>query len=257
MITPLRAVLAAALLCVLGGLLVPASANAARNNAVQVALPGHGFTATPAGPLLDVSALVPGAGTAAVIGVRSGSTADQELLLRFVAIHDEDNGCTPPEAAVDRTCGTGGGDLGSALRFAVAVAGTPDGPYTPTWAGTAADLARGVDAGTGVHRGADRWVRLSAVLPGTAGNVVQSDTFDFRLRVELATASQIDAVTIGPAGAASEGAGPLALTGAPALLLIAGGLLLVVAGAMLYRASVSRAAGSSTARRGPRPASPR
>lgn len=217
---PVRAVVAAALACVAAGLVVPSAAGAARDGVVQVALPGQPFTSTPAGPLLDVHSLVPGETTSEFVGVRDTAAGADELRLRFVAVHDS--------------------ELGAALRFAVAVADAPSGPFTQTWTGTAAQLTGGIDAGTTVRSGADRWVRISATLPWAAGDAVEGDAFDFRLRIELVTRSEIKGITIGPPGAASGGAaGPLALTGAPTVLLLAGGLLLVVAGAMLYHSAAT------------------
>jgi hypothetical protein len=234
-------VFVAAVVCLVAGLVLPSPADAARNGVLQVALPGGPFTSAPAGPLLDVDSLVPGGSTSQVLGVRSASTGAGELELRFLAVHDDDNGCTSPEAVVDTSCGTGGGELGTALRFALAVADAPDGTYVRTWSGTAAQLERGIDAHTVVTRGADRWVRLSATLPGSTGDEVQSDTFGFRLRVELAASQAFEAVTIGPAGSggSTSGGGPLALTGTAGVLLLAGAVLLLLAGGMVLWAAAA------------------
>ena len=229
---PVRAVVAAALACLVGGLVVPSSADAARDGVVQVALPGQQFTSAPAGPLLEVDSLVPGETTSEVLGVRNTEAGADELGLRFVVVHDS--------------------ELGAALRFAVAVADAPSGPFTETWTGTAGQLSSGIDAGATVRSGADRWVRISAALPGTTGNAVEADTFDFRLRVELVTRSEIKGITIGPPGAAGAGGGGgrLAVTGFPQALLLAGGALLVVAGALLLRsAAVTRRSGRSPPKR--------
>jgi hypothetical protein len=223
--------LAAAACCVLMGMLLPAGANPVRRGPVEVALPGRPFTSAPDGPLLDVDRLVPGASTSAVIGIRNGFGAAAATQLRLVDVHDDDNGCPPPEAAVDRSCGVGGGEIADALVFRVAVATTRTGAYTGTWRGSARQLRRGIAAGLTVPSGGERWLRLTAMLDPDAGNEIQSDTLGFRLRLVLATSLGTAGVSAGPGGVG--GAGGLAYTGGSVALLLVGGVLVLLAGTLV------------------------
>lgn len=224
--------LGSAATCLLAGLFLPQSAGAARDGGLQVALPGQGF-AGPSGDAFDVRALTPGQSASLVLRVRLPVHVGGELWLRFIDVHEDDNGCTPAEALVDRSCGLGGGELGGALTFAASSASDREGTYTVRWVGTVADLQRGADIGMLLPNAA-RWIRLTAALPTSAGNDVQSDSLAFRLRVELQTTQGVAGVAVGPGGTSHDHGGlPLAYTGVSTALLVLGGLMLLSAGALI------------------------
>lgn len=226
-------------LCLVAALLLP-SAVAARSGLVQVAVNGEAFTSTPTQPLLDVNGLVPGRSSTGRFGVRSGLASAGSLRLRLIEPHDDDNGCAPPEALVDKSCGTGGGELASALVVGVDVAATPTAAATRVWTGTAAQLERGVDTLVGVPAGGQRWVTVTATLPGSVGNAVQSDTLSFRTRIELATTAGVAGVTTNRPGTHSSGTAGLAVTGSSRVALVVAAALLVAGLAALLAGSRRR-----------------
>ena len=225
----------AAVLCLIVGTALT-SAGAAPGGQVQVALDGAGFTDRPAGPLLDMSGLVPGTAASADVGVRSALDAPAALRLRMIAVHDDEHGCTTAEARVDHSCGTGNGELGDSLVFTLDAAKSPTGTYRPTWTGTAAQLERGIDADVVVPAGADRWLHLTGSLPASVTDVVQSDGFTFTMRIELFGHHGAAGVTVGPKHPAS-GTGGLAFTGVSIALLASGGAFLLAAGVLVLSRS--------------------
>jgi hypothetical protein len=246
-----------AALCLAAALILPGSAQADRNGKVLLSVGAAPFTATPAGPLLDTQDLAPGSTISADLGVRSGFGVGTTLHIGLTDVRDDDNGCTPAEARVDHTCGVNGGDLGAALVMSVQLATTQSGRYHQVWQGSAADLARLHALPAAVPAHGERWLRISAVLPVSVGDIVQSDTIRFGVRVVLAGngvrgGSGIDAIHIGGLHPATHGVDGLAATGADIVLFGVGAALLIVAGTM-----ISVSARSSTGRRAPRPTSPR
>jgi hypothetical protein len=235
--------LGSAAACLLTGLSLPQSAGAARDAGLQVEVSGQAL-ASRSGDAFDVLALARGQSESLVLRVRLPVHVGGELRLRFVDTHDDDNGCTPTEAIVDRSCGLGGGELGRTLTFTASSAAERDGAYAVRWTGTAAGLERGADIGA-LPQNAAQWLRLTAALPTSAGNDVESDSLAFRLRVELQSTHGVAGVAVGPGGTAHAPEGlPLAYTGASTALLVLGGLLLVAAGAMI--ATQSRRAGTNS-----------
>lgn len=238
------AALAAALCCLVLGVLLPPSADAAAGGRVQISLPGKSFTARPSGSLFQVGGLAPGTSTSALLGVRSGFGGDTTLRLRLLDVHNDDNGCTAAEARIDHSCGVGGGDLGTAVVFTLATSKSRSGTFATAWTGTVAQLQQGVATDVVLRAHAQRWLRVTAALPAAVGNEVQSDTFGFRLRVELEAASGVAGVSVGPRtshGASGHGVDSLAYTGASVALLTLGGALLLVAGLLIWRGGVRRA----------------
>lgn len=237
---------AGALACVAAALVVPGSATAADAETVQVSIDGAAFSRQPAGVLLDVNGLAPGDSAEGGMAIRSAMHTGARLSLQFVDVADDDNGCVHSEAVVDSSCGIGGGELGGALRFSVAVAGAAHGAYVERWSGTGTELRRAIDTGTVVGAGAVKWVRLSAALPRDTGNIVQSDTFRFAVRVVLqdVAGSGVAGVDVhnAPGGSGVDGTSSsrLALTGGPIVLLVGAAVLLLVAGAVLLGASRRR-----------------
>lgn len=260
----------AALLCLIGGAWGAGTATADRNGKVELAVGGRAFTAQPEGPLLDTAALAPGVRIRAVLGVRSRFHVRTGLSLRLVDVHDDDNGCPPAEARVDRTCGTGQGDLGRAVVLTVDAATSPAGPFRQVWQGAATGLGTATPVAVVVPAMGDRWLRITASVPATEGNAVQTDTLRFGLRAVLQGegargSSGVDGARAGDSGHGHSGAGSgvlgLASTGLSTALFVIGAGLLVAAGAVLLSAGRSRrgvtSASSSTGRRGPRPTAPR
>jgi hypothetical protein len=254
-----------AALCLLGALFGPTPASADRNGKVELAVGGRAFTSQPTGPLVDTSTLAPGIGVSTTLGVRSRFDVATKISLQLTNIRDDDNGCGAPEARVDDTCGIGQGELGHHLVVTIESANVQHGAYQPVWTGTALKLAttRGLDLA--VPGNADRWLRLSVSVPAGVGNVVESDTFRFGLRVMLqgngvSGGSGVAGQHTGHHGS-SSGTGGLAATGFSTVLFALGGVLLIGAGAVLLSAGRAQrratSASSSRGRRGPRPASPR
>jgi hypothetical protein len=182
-------------------LLSPARASAA--GGIEIDL-GAGFTTSPVGSLLSGGNLAPGgSGISGIMGVRNPSNAAAELSLQLTNVTDYENGCSPDEAAVDTTgCGdpgAGEGDLLNALVFTVEEGDAAAGPFTQTWTGGAAALAGAIatDVGVSIPATSDRWVRVTASLPGGVGDETQGDTMNFGVRVGL---DGQGAVVLGAAG---------------------------------------------------------
>ena len=260
-------------LCVLLGLVWPGNAGADSAGKVLVSVDGAAFTAHPSGALLDTAGLSPGQSTSAILGVRSGFGVGVKLSLALIHVHNDDNGCTPAEETVDTTCGAGQGDLAGRLVMTIARATHKTGPYHALWSGTAADLEHAVTIDGAVPAKGERWLTVTATLPGTVGNVVQSDTLTFGVRAVLSgngasggaaidgTHSGIDSIHTGGDQPNSHGVDALAVTGFSAVLFVIGAVALLVAGCLLTAAGRAQrratSGSSSTRRRGPRPASAR
>jgi hypothetical protein len=251
------ALLVAGLCCVLAALLLPGSADADTSHDVEVSVAGGPFVPFSTSPLLDTSTLAPGRSTAAILGVRSGMHQRAELFLRMYAVHDDDNGCAPPESAVDTTCGRGEGDLGRLLTFTLETADEQDGQYTPIWSGTANQLEGAVNTDLTLLPQDTRWVRMTAALPADAGAQVESDSFGFALSAILRGKSGSGETGIGGEHThkhhhGTDGAGPLADTGVAMTLLAGAGVLLIVVGLLVLatalRRTRRRAAGSDEGR---------
>src|SRR5437868_5500837 len=75
--------------------------------------------------------------------------------------------------------------LGGVLRALVATAPDRDGVWTPAWSGPVSELVTGVDTGIHLPAKGERWIRLTLQVPAKVGNVIESDTFRFGLRVVL------------------------------------------------------------------------
>ncbi len=248
-------------LALLVAILNPGAAEASGEH-VSISIVGgdQGFTTHPAGALVDTKGLVPGRSVSGTMGVRSDFAESSELRIQLVEVADDDNGCAPAEAAVDRTCGRDQGELGAALVCTLDVATSEDGTYRPTWTGSATQLAQGVPAAEGIAAGETRWVRLTVNLPFSSGNETQTDTYGFGVQVIVQTTSGTGGVEIGggngsaggpgggagngSAGSARGGSGNgvagasgnqtgLAFTGTQIVLLISTGALLIAGGLVL------------------------
>lgn len=231
------ALLVAALGCLALGVLLPGGAEAADGQRVQVSVDGAAFSATPTAPAFDLSGLVPGDSHTAVIGVRSGFRLPSALTVRVVDVAASDDGCTPAESAVDAGCGSGPGQLGARAEITLALGQRSDGPFRDVWTGSPDRLASGVDLPGRVAVTGTEFVRMTAALPASVGNEVQTDRYAFGVRVELTTTAGVAGVQTGPgtggtsAGRSSAG-GPLAYTGVSIALFAAGLALLLVGGAL-------------------------
>ncbi len=224
-----------AALCIVGAVVAAHSAGAPGDQGPQVSVSGKQFTGNPTQGLFDVSGIVPGGGSDALLGVRAGSAGASKVVLRLIAVHDDENGCRPAERRTDRSCGTGAGELGDALVFTVSTASTSAGTYRQVWRGTVAQFKRGADTDTVLAPRADSWVRVRAMLPTGTGNEVQSDGFRFGLRVDVVDGLGTEGVSVGTGsgGAHSGATSGVSATGLPLALLLAGAGLLVACGALL------------------------
>jgi hypothetical protein len=224
-------------------ILMPGQANAAGGGHVTINVvgSGDGFTPTPTGPLVNTAGLIPGHSSSGTMGVHNGFDQPSDLLLRLIDVSDDDNGCTPPEDAVDPSCGSGQGDLGADLVFTVTVATSENGAYVPSWTGRASEIEGGVVVARSLAAGAAQWVRVDVKLPFSAGNAVQTDTFGFGVRVVLQNSSGVGGVQVGPTGT-PQGVGPnssgqdglnLPFTGTRVALLFGAGMLALLGGLVL------------------------
>jgi hypothetical protein len=245
---------ALAVLCLLGAASSARAAHVARPK-VELSVAGAAFSGEPNGPLMDTHALAPGVSISADLGVRSGFDGATAVSLQLVGVRNDDNGCTRPETRVDTTCGRGQGDLEQALTMTVAAADARAGDYQQVWSGSAEQLAHITTIGLSVPKRADRWLRITATVPATVGNIVQSDTFGFGLRVTLAGSG--GSSSSGVAGAhtsrtpSGHGTQGLAATGFELVLFLIGAALLIASGTALLGGTRRRRAtsdGSSTAR---------
>jgi hypothetical protein len=224
---------------------VPAAAADSHRLLVDIS-DGHGFTAHPHGPLLDMNRLAPGLSTGATMGVRNASKERARLTLSVDDVVDDDNGCNRPEGRVDRGCGAGEGELGDQLVIDVASSTSKHGRFAPVWRGLLAQMTKGVRAGGRMSPSGTRWLRITATLPSGSGNETQTDRVGFDLRVTLSMATDAETVDVqgtkvghhssGP-GAVLGGLGNLAPTGALLLLPLLVGLFLVAGGLALRPAS--------------------
>ncbi len=210
---------------------------------------GAGFTVSPHGALIDTDRLAPGRAAAGTMGIRNGSSDPADLSLQVTDVTDRENGCTAAEKLVDRTCGVGVGEIGRDLIFGLATSNTRTGTYWPSWSGTAAQLKRGVLVTQAIAPGTAQWVRMTVALPMSSGNVTQTDTFGFAVRVMLQTSFGVEGIQVG-GGAVSpdshsvmtQGYLGLPFTGVQGVLLtgigaflVACGLLFVVLGSVRRR----------------------
>lgn len=229
------------------GFVGPAAAQAAPG--IELSINGAPFTTSPATPLLDINNLAPGRSSAGTIGVRNGYADDGDLALQAIDVHNFENGCNHPEQlAGDTSCGDpgdGAGELGDVLTLTVQFGDTIAGPWTATvFTGTVNDLKAAAHLGVTVPAGADRYLLVTAALPGPTGNEVQTDNITFGLRVNLASGAGtggagVAGVAVGPAsggsahGPSTGSAGWLASTGAPVLMWGAAGVLFLCCGLLL------------------------
>ncbi len=259
-----------AVLCLTLGVVWSGSAGADAGK-VLVSVNGAGFAAHPAGPLLDTAGLAPGQSVSATLGVRSGFGVGVKLSLALIDVHNDDNGCTAAEAQVDVTCGSGQGEIADRLVMTIQRATHKTGPYRSIWTGTAAELEHAVGVDAAVPAKGERWLTMTATLPAAVGNVVQSDTLTFGVRVVLSGngatgSSAVDAAHSGVDGIHvgdqpdSAGTNALAATGFSIVLFVIGSVALVGAGCLMTLAGRperrATSARSSTRRRAPRRASP-
>lgn len=255
----------AAFACLGLALLGTNSASANRNGKVQLSVQGAAFSAHPVGPFVDTNRLAPGRGFHGLLGVRSRFGVATRLSLQLTDVRDDDNGCPPPEARIDATCGRGQGELARHLRVTVSAAAVPGGSYSRVWSGRASALERSATLHLRMPAKADRWLRISGEVPRNVGNIIETDTLHFGLQVVLAGSgvhggSGVNGQrTHGGHRPASSWSSALADTGVATDLFVTGAALLVGFGALLIYAGRSRRAssgGSSTERREPRPTAP-
>ena len=232
-------------LCVGAGLALPASAHAEQGGHVLLSVNGADFTTMPADPLLDTRSLSPGRALTAQLGVRSGFGVGTKLTLSLIDVHDDDNGCSAAESEVDQTCGAGQGDLGARLAMTVDLATKQTGPFRTVWSGSADQLAQSVALDGAVPAKGERWLKLTAAVPASVGNIVQSDSIIFGVRVVLSGngahgGSDVAGEHTGSRSPSSHGTEGLATTGFSVVLLVVGAVSLLVAGTMMAFAGIGR-----------------
>jgi hypothetical protein len=114
-------------------------------------------------------------------------------------VRDDDNGCTAPEALVDRSCSTSsGGELSSRAQLSVFVTLVLQDEacvFTQAVALVAGERVRDLDgrssAGMTVPRHQDACLDVRLALPAGTGNETQSDEVTFDLRLGLQAASPV------------------------------------------------------------------
>lgn len=196
-----------------------------------------GWVSMPSGiPLFDIAGIAPGDAGSATLTVTNPEPFPVTFTMALADLHDDDNGCIEPEAAMgDTSCGPGGGELQFDLRLALTAgaagyavaAGTVD-----EWAGRPA-----VDpVALGSHE--TRSYYIGYQLPITSTNITQSDlvAFVFVLRLDQVgpdVGSEAPPVVIGATPALPE-------TGFGARVPLMIGLSASLAGIWLYRVGVRR-----------------
>lgn len=177
---------------------------------------GDGYTSAPRGPLIDMTQLAPGLSTSAVMGVHNGFHSASELYLGFdnLVVHGASR------------------SLFDELRINIAIGASRTGRYTSSWSGSMRQLSHAVAIDQAVPAGSDRWVRVAAALPISAGDEVESSVIGFGIHVQLDGASGRDGVEVGSQRHHS-GLGALASTGFSVVLLTIGAVLLIGCGVTL------------------------
>jgi hypothetical protein len=238
-------------LCLALGLAWPGNAGADGSGKVLLSVDGAAFSAHPDGALVDIAGLSPGESVSGRLGVRSGFGVGVRLSVGLIDVHDDDNGCTTAEARVDATCGARQGELADRLVMTISSAAQATGRHRVVWTGSAKQLEHAVTLDGVLPAGGERWLSVTAALPAAVGNIVQSDTLTFGVRVVLAgngvrggsavdgTHTGIDAAATGdqPAG---HGVDALATTGFATVLFLVGALALIGGGCLLAVAGRAR-----------------
>jgi|GEM_PF-5437790 len=152
---------------------------------------GQGFGNGPFGPILDTALLAPGYSVTADVDALNADGPPGRLTLRALDIADVETACSPAEAPVDTTCGTGSGELRPDVRFDISADVDGNGMadhFVPVLLdATIDDLAAGEIVLNDEDMGAgDIWtVRITARLPASSGNETMTDRLDFDLRWTL------------------------------------------------------------------------
>ena len=148
---------------------------------------GSGWVQTSAAPLFSVGQIVPGWAQTSTFEIRSTASSAGALYLAANDITEYENGCTPPEALVDTTCGPTQGELGHDLRFSVFLDPQNDGTFqaVPAWNGSLYDITTPILLSGDMPAGGTWGVRVDASLPITTGNETQSDRVDFDFALTL------------------------------------------------------------------------
>jgi hypothetical protein len=180
---------------------------------------GQGFTTAPRGPLIDMTQLAPGLSTSAVMGVHNGFRSTSALYLAF------DN-------VVEHGAAGSARSLLDELRINISLGASRSARYTQVWSGSMRQLAHAVAIDDAVRAGTDQWVRVTAALPMTVGDEVESSVIGFGIHVQLDSASGSDGVEVGSQRHHS-GLGGLASTGVSVVLLTIGAMLLIGCGVIL------------------------
>lgn len=236
----------AALACLSLALFGTNSASANRNGKVQLSVNGAAFSAHPDGPFVDTNHLAPGRGFHGLLGLRSRFAVPTRLSLQLSDVRDDDNGCPPSEARIDSTCGRGQGELARNLRVTISAAATAAGHYFRVWSGRASALERSTTLHLRMPAKTDRWLRISGEVPRDVGNIIESDTLHFGLRVVLAGGGVHGGSGVNGQRAqgghrpSSSGSSGLADTGVATDLFVTGAALLVGFGGLLIYAGRNR-----------------
>lgn len=209
---------------------------------------GHGWQQDTTAPLFSLGQIIPGWQQVRTFEVRNDGTSPTEVALESTDVTERENGCIHGEAQVDQTCGSGQGELGHALQFSVSVGSAT----TPSWTGTLYDLETPVVLSPALPTSGTETVHISADLPFTTGDEVETDTvgFDFRIDAEQdptqvlgETVHRGNSGTVVMSGAEPQSPGQLAMTGIDLLAEIAAGLCLLSAGFALVVFGRSRRRG--------------
>ena len=173
---------------------------------------GGGWVQGSTTPLFSIGQIVPGWSQTQTFEIRSTASSSGALYLGANNIVEVENGCTPDEALVDKTCGPDDGELGHDLSFSVYLDPENDGTFeaTPAWTGSLYDIASPLVLSTDMAAGSTWGIRIDASLPRSTGNAAQSDQvgFDFALTLTGEGAGQ-------PSGGGSSAGGPSTGPGTP------------------------------------------
>lgn len=201
---------------------------------------GSGWVQSANDPLFDVRHITPGWDESRTLEIRNDGSRAAELALRVANLAEDENGCNPPEALVDSTCGAAAGELGHRMLLTVYADPEDDGTFEPSprWAGSLYDLTDRAILASSMPAGSTWGLRIEAGLPVTVTNQTQTDQVRFDMQFLVDGEGPVvegTKVTRPPRGVLGSVVDRLPFTGTEAGRLVTGAGWLAVAGVLLVQ----------------------
>lgn len=136
----------------------------------------------------NIDGIAPGDMGAYEVTVENAGDVDGDLEVSFANLMDNDNACIGPEADVDSTCGDNEGELSANTMVMVYALGDDpaDTSVSPVYSGTMAGLVAASPIALGSLVGGDtNTFVLAASVDSNVGNIIQSDSAEFDITLEL------------------------------------------------------------------------